>query len=165
MWADDLRCGPGMIVSSTGTYCEATFASGTIAVSTCNVYDLWSRFLSHVPDLISWFSESDLVQSFKSLFVFSATDLVPSSRSLLVCTASDLVPCPKSHSMFRASGLILRPLGMQSQSSTKIERPVATMLSYGISDLLHVYVCTHHIFLFVCLFVCLFLCRVDTMAL
>ena len=33
MWADDLRCGPGMIVSSTGTYCEATFAAGNIAVS------------------------------------------------------------------------------------------------------------------------------------
>ena len=33
MWVDDVRCGPGMLVTSTGTYCEATFANGAIAVS------------------------------------------------------------------------------------------------------------------------------------
>ena len=33
MWVDDVKCGPGMVVSSSGTYCEATFANGAIAVS------------------------------------------------------------------------------------------------------------------------------------
>lgn len=32
-WADDLKCGPGMFVTSSGTYCEAVFANGTISVS------------------------------------------------------------------------------------------------------------------------------------
>ena len=32
MWVDDVKCGPGMVVSSAGTYCEAIFANGTIAV-------------------------------------------------------------------------------------------------------------------------------------
>ena len=145
-----------------------------------HVYNLWSRSRSQIPDpnshslcrasglvvcsasdLVpcprshSMFSASDLVPSPRSHSMFSASDLVPSPRSHSMFSASDLVPSPRSHSMFRASGLILRPLGMQSQSSTKIEGSVATMLSNGVSDLLHVYVCTHHLF-FVCLFVCLF---------
>ena len=33
MWLDDLRCGPGVIVNSIGTYLEAIFANGGIAVS------------------------------------------------------------------------------------------------------------------------------------
>ena len=33
MWVDDVKCGPGMVVTSSGTYCEATFANGAIAVS------------------------------------------------------------------------------------------------------------------------------------
>ncbi len=32
-WVEDVHCGPGMLVTSAGTYCEATFANGTIAVS------------------------------------------------------------------------------------------------------------------------------------
>ena len=36
MWLDDLQCGPGVIVNSIGTYLEAIFANGGIAVSvTC----------------------------------------------------------------------------------------------------------------------------------
>ena len=139
-----------------------------------HVYNLWSHSRSQIPDPNSHSlcrasglvvcSASDLVPCPRSHSMFSASDLVPSPRSHSMFSASDLVPSPRSHSMFRASGLILRPLGMQSQSSTKIEGSVATMLSNGVSDLLHVYVCTHHIF-FVCLFFCLFLCRVDMMAL
>ena len=129
-----------------------------------HVYNLWSRSRSQIPDPNSHSlcrasglvvcSASDLVPCPRSHSMFSASDLVPSPRSHSMFSASDLVPSPRSHSMFRASGLILRPLGMQSQSSTKIEGSVATMLSNGVSDLLHVYVCTHHLF-FVCLFVCL----------
>ena len=33
MWADNQRSGPGLIVTSTGIYCEATFSAGIIAVS------------------------------------------------------------------------------------------------------------------------------------
>ena len=33
MWAENMRCGPGVIVTSTGTYCEAVFVNGTVAVS------------------------------------------------------------------------------------------------------------------------------------
>ena len=36
MWVDSMKCGPGMVVSSSGTYCEATFANGAIAVSLSN---------------------------------------------------------------------------------------------------------------------------------
>lgn len=36
MWVEDMKCGPGMVVSSSGTYCEATFSNGTIAVSLDN---------------------------------------------------------------------------------------------------------------------------------
>ena len=128
-----------------------------------HVYNLWSRSRSQIPD-----PNSHSLCRASGLVVCSASDLVPCPRSHSMFSASDLVPSPRSHSMFRASGLILRPLGMQSQSSTKIEGSVATMLSNGVSDLLHVYVCTHHLFfvcLFVCLFVCFFLCRVDMMAL
>lgn len=32
-WADDVRCGPGMVVTSAGTYCEAVFTNGAISVS------------------------------------------------------------------------------------------------------------------------------------
>ena len=32
-WSDDVRCGPGMFVTSSGTYCEAIFANGAISVS------------------------------------------------------------------------------------------------------------------------------------
>ncbi len=35
MWSDDAQCGPGVIVNSIGTYCEAVFANGAIAVSVC----------------------------------------------------------------------------------------------------------------------------------
>ena len=69
MWADDLRCGPGMIVSSTGTYCEATFASGTIAVSACCM----------VPTYVG------------PVVLFQVSGLIP--------WASGLIPYPKSHSM------------------------------------------------------------------
>ena len=34
MWADNQRSGPGLTVTSTGIYCEATFSAGIIAVST-----------------------------------------------------------------------------------------------------------------------------------
>lgn len=33
MWAENMRCGPGVIVTSIGTYCEAVFVNGTVAVS------------------------------------------------------------------------------------------------------------------------------------
>ena len=33
MWVDGVKCGPGMVVSSSGTYCETTYANGAIAVS------------------------------------------------------------------------------------------------------------------------------------
>ena len=33
MWVDDVKCGPGMFVTSSGTYCEAVFANGAISVS------------------------------------------------------------------------------------------------------------------------------------
>ena len=31
---DDVRCGPGMVISSCGTYHEAVFTNGTISVRT-----------------------------------------------------------------------------------------------------------------------------------
>ena len=33
MWSDGVKSGPGMFVTSTGSYGEAIFSSGTIAVS------------------------------------------------------------------------------------------------------------------------------------
>lgn len=33
LWAEDMKCGPGMVVTSSGTYCEAIFANGSISVS------------------------------------------------------------------------------------------------------------------------------------
>ena len=32
MWVDNQRFGPGIIVTSTGTYCEATFSNGMAGV-------------------------------------------------------------------------------------------------------------------------------------
>ena len=42
MWADDLKCGPGMVVTSAGTYCEAIFANGAISVS-CIIHESGRR--------------------------------------------------------------------------------------------------------------------------
>lgn len=33
MWVENMRYGPGVVVTSTGTYCEAVFVNGTVAVS------------------------------------------------------------------------------------------------------------------------------------
>ena len=105
----------------------------------------------------SVFRASGLVPSSKSHSVFRASGLVPSPKSHSVFRASSLVPCPKSHSMFRASGLILRPLGMQSGASTKIDTSIAAIQSNGVSDFLHV--------VYLLITCSWFLCRVDTMAL
>ena len=35
MWSDDCKSGPGMFVTSTGSYGEAIFSAGNIAVSRC----------------------------------------------------------------------------------------------------------------------------------
>ena len=101
MWADDLRCGPGMIVSSTGTYCEATFASGAIAVSCVPTY-VGPVVLFRVPDLILCvvlvvlFQVPGLIPCLEPVVSFHVQNLIPCFRS------GGLVPCPKSHSLFRA---------------------------------------------------------------
>ena len=32
MWVDNQRFGPGIVITSTGTYCEATFSDGMTGV-------------------------------------------------------------------------------------------------------------------------------------
>ena len=47
MWSDGVKSGPGMFVTSTGSYGEAIFSSGNIAVSS-NVNDTHMYMHMHV---------------------------------------------------------------------------------------------------------------------
>lgn len=50
MWVEDLRSGPGLVVTSSGTYCEAVFSNGAISVSLLSLLSI-PPFFTFSPSL------------------------------------------------------------------------------------------------------------------